>query len=97
MHATARQTTTAPAASTTTQYDQVGNPLMETDPVGNQTKHDYDALNRLTVTTYADGTTTQAATGAAPSQPSGRSEPIRWISISARAAAAHQSAGRAGA
>ena len=50
------------ATSTTqTGYDKVGNPTQITDPLLNVTLKTYDALNRLTGTTYANKTADQAS------------------------------------
>ncbi len=37
-------------------YDAVGQKISETDPLGRVTRYEYDAVGRLTRTTYADGT-----------------------------------------
>jgi len=51
----------ASPSTTSTQYDNVGNAILVTDPLGHQTGTTYDALNRPLVTTYADHSTTQAS------------------------------------
>ena len=45
-------------------YDNVGNRKTVTDPNGNTTSYDYDALNRLVKTTYPSVPCTTGATGA---------------------------------
>ena len=52
---------TAVAHTATLLYDGVGNPLQLQDPCGNLTLKTYDALSRVTATTYASGTTDQAS------------------------------------
>ncbi|WP_354586696.1 RHS repeat-associated core domain-containing protein [Puniceicoccus vermicola] len=44
-------------ATTKTEYDLVGNPTQVTDPLGNATITEFDALNRPTLVTFADSTT----------------------------------------
>jgi len=48
-------TTAGDRAVTQKQYDDVGNLTQVTDPLNKVTKTDYDALNRPTKVTYADG------------------------------------------
>ena len=43
----------AASATTTKEYDAVGNVIAVTDPLGKRTETDYDALNRPTVTRFA--------------------------------------------
>ena len=43
-------------STTATQYDNVGNAILTTDPLGHQTTVRYDALNRPVLTVNADGT-----------------------------------------
>ncbi len=48
-------------SSTFTQYDNVGDPVLVIDPLNNQTKTCFDALNRPIKTIYADDTTSLMA------------------------------------
>ncbi|WP_162542163.1 SdrD B-like domain-containing protein [Gemmata obscuriglobus] len=48
--------------TTTTEYDDVGNVLSVTDPLGHVTSYGYDELNRTTVTYEAFGTSDQRST-----------------------------------
>ncbi len=49
------------SSTTSTEYDNVGNPILVTDPLGNQAGTSFDALNRPLVVTYADSTTSHSA------------------------------------
>jgi large repetitive protein len=46
------------AFETRTTYDANGNKIAETDPLNRTTRYTYDAVGRLTSTTYPDGTST---------------------------------------
>ena len=49
------------ARQTTSSYDAAGRVVASTDALGNTTRYAYDDAGRLTMTTYADGTSTSTA------------------------------------